>query len=600
MSREPEAPPPAASSVPVLGPVHGPEHGEGPLLKGAAIVPGLAVGVIYRKDEDLQRGAAQRVPLDGVERELNRFHSALRESRTQLGDLKAHLVGKVSSDHVRILDTHLAYLKDTVFQSDVENLILNEQMSLEAAIAKVVSDFDRIFRLVENQMLRERAVDLRDVGIRVLRNLEQTEEGTPRPVPHPRDYVLVARELSIVDMFNLDNDQVLGIATETGGVTSHAAILARSMGIPTITGVEGLLNRASDGERVLLDASEGVLHLAPSEALLAQYQDPLARAAQAGTVIGEWAGDELRTADGASVRLSASCGNLPEVSSALALGVEAVGLYRTELMHFVGSEPPSMDSLIAHYRAVIEEARGGPVTFRLLHADSGLGLGYLHEHREANPALGLAGVRALLAREDVLRAQLAACLRVAGDGGKIRIAVPFVTDRAELRRVSDLLTEESVRLRRSGALFASQIELGAVIEVPIAALAARELAAAGDFLMVSFDALSQFVMAADRHGHELDHYFEVAHPAMLRLLRQVVRACARESRPLSVFGVGAVSPFHLPLLVGLGLREFCVAPGGLSDVSERLRALDADSARDLARRAMEAAGQAEVLALLRP
>ncbi|HJP00653.1 MAG TPA: phosphoenolpyruvate--protein phosphotransferase [Planctomycetota bacterium] len=574
------------------------ERGEGPILKGTPIAPGLAVGVVYRKDQDLQRAAAQRVPLDAVEGELNRFHCALRESRAQLENLKTHLAGKVSPDHVRILDTHLAYLKDTVFLSDVENLILNEQMSLEAAIAKVVADFDRIFHLVENRMLRERAVDLRDVGIRVLRNLEQPAEDEPQPVPQPRDYVLVAHELSIVDMFNLDNDHVLGIATETGGVTSHAAILARSMGIPTITGVDGLLDRVRDGERVLLDASEGVLRVAPTEALLAQYQDSPTQVVECGPIIAEWAGDELQTADGAEVRLSASCANLPEVSSALSLGVGSVGLYRTELMHFVGSEPPAVDTMIAHYRAVIEEARGGPVTFRLLHADSGLGLEYLHEHREANPALGVAGVRALLAREDVLRTQLAACLRVASDSGRARIAVPFVTDRTELRRVGDLLAEETARLRRAGALFGSQVELGAVIEVPLAALEARELADAGDFLMISFDALSQFVMAADRASHDLDHYFKVAHPALLRLLRQIARACDGACCPLSVFGVGAGSPTNLPLLIGLGLREFCVTPRDLPEFAERVRALDADRARDLARRAVDAAGQDEVLALM--
>ncbi|MDP6538713.1 MAG: phosphoenolpyruvate--protein phosphotransferase [Planctomycetota bacterium] len=575
---------------------------EGAILEGTPVAPGLAVGEIYRKDQDLQRAAAQRVPPDAVERELNRFHEALRESRAQLEGLKLHLEGKVSADHVRILDTHLAYLKDTVFLSDVENLILNEQMSLEAAIAKVVADFDRIFRLVENSVLRERAVDLRDIGIRVLRNLggaEGAEEPAPRERSRARDYIIAARELSIVDMFNLENDHVLGIVTETGGVTSHAAILARSMGIPTVTGVEGLLARVGDGESALLDASEGVLRMAPTEALLAQYRDTSPPANPSPPVIGEWAGEELSCADGTRVVLTASCGNLPEVSSALSVGVGSVGLYRTELMHFVGSEPPSIESLVAHYRAVIEEAQGGAVTFRLLHADSGLGLAYLHEHREANPALGLAGVRALLAREDVLRAQLAACLRVAGDSGQVRIAVPFVTDRAELLRVADLLAEESARLRRAGALFGTELELGAVIEVPLAALAASELAAAGDFLMVSFDALSQFVMAADRHGHALDHYFDVAHPAMLRLVREVVRSAARERRPLSMFGVGAVSPAHLPLLVGLGVEEFCVAPADLPGLAERVQSLDAHRARDLARRAMEAGGRDEVLDLLR-
>ncbi|MED6333986.1 MAG: phosphoenolpyruvate-utilizing N-terminal domain-containing protein, partial [Planctomycetota bacterium] len=314
------------------------ERGEGPILKGTPIAPGLAVGVVYRKDQDLQRAAAQRVPLDAVEGELNRFHCALRESRAQLENLKTHLAGKVSPDHVRILDTHLAYLKDTVFLSDVENLILNEQMSLEGAIAKVIADFDRIFRLVENELLRERAVDLRDVGIRVLRNLEPHEhEGAVEP---PADYVLVARELSIVDMFRLDGKAVLGIVTEEGGLTSHAAILARSMGVPTVTGLEGLRERVQEGDFVILDATEGVLRVNPEDVVREQYRETRADRERARGEQRAFSEESFRTEDGVPIHIRASCGNLPEVERAMEQGVLGIGLYRTELLYLVDRQQP--------------------------------------------------------------------------------------------------------------------------------------------------------------------------------------------------------------------------------------------------------------------
>src|SRR6187401_914222 len=195
-----------SEKAPVQTPASEPKSPGGATLKGTPVAPGLVLGPVHLKDYDLLRAPLQRVPLEQVERELNRFHKSLSDSRRQIDDLKARLQGKVPSDHVRILDTHVAYLKDSVFLSDVENLIINEQMGLEAAIGKVIADFDRIFRLVQNETLRERAVDLRDVGIRVLRNLEKGAEDEKRVDPKPTDYILVARELSIVDMFNLANE----------------------------------------------------------------------------------------------------------------------------------------------------------------------------------------------------------------------------------------------------------------------------------------------------------------------------------------------------------------------------------------------------------
>ena len=209
----------------------------GLLLNGLAVSPGLVLGRAHIKDNDLALVEESRVARDEVEGELNRFRRALESSIRQITDLKDRLDGQVAARDARILDTHLAYLKDSVFIADVEELIIGDQMRLDTAIAKVVNDFDRIFRLVESETLRQSAVDLRDVGIRVLRNIET---GGEPETDEPDRYILVARELSIVDMFDLNNEHVLGIVTEGGGLTSHAAIFARSMRIPTVTGVEDL------------------------------------------------------------------------------------------------------------------------------------------------------------------------------------------------------------------------------------------------------------------------------------------------------------------------------------------------------------------------
>jgi phosphotransferase system enzyme I (PtsI) len=571
---------------------------ESSVLKGTPVAPGLALGVVHRKDTALGQPSLERVPIDGIERELNRFHAALVDARSQIAELKERLAGKVPIDDARILDVHVAYLRDSVFISDVEHLILDEQLSLEAAIVKVISDFDRIFRLVENEALRDRAVDLRDVGIRVLRHLEEGRLGGSGE-GRPRDYVLAAPELSIVDMFNYEGNHVLGILTEEGALTGHAALLARAMRIPTITGIEGLLDTVREGDFVILDAAAGTARINPDEAVRAQYQE-----AARGSADGEredhlpaWATAEPHTVDGERIFVAASCGNLPEVEHGTALGLEAVGLYRTELLYLVEKRPPTIEELTGHYAAVVAAADGAPVTFRLLHADSSLGLAWLHDGRELNPALGVAGVRALLANQRVLREQLQAILR-ATVGARARIAVPFLTDTGELRRIKEILFEERLELRKRGEPFQDKIELGAIIETPAAAIGARELARESDFVALALDALIQHLLATDRENHELSTTFLTLHPMVLRVVRDVAEACSEADRELSLFGVTALRRQVLPFLVGAGVRQFSVPPSSLREFLGEVARIDARTARRATQSAAALSCQAEARSLV--
>jgi phosphotransferase system enzyme I (PtsI) len=539
----------------------------------------VALGVVHRKDYALKT-SMERVPVDGIERELNRFHAAVVDARSQLVDLKGRLAGVVPAEDARILDVHVAYLKDSVFLSDVENLILNEQLSLEASIVKVISDFDRIFRLVQNEGLRDRAVDLRDVGIRVMRHLEHDSEPEQAAAAPRRDYVLAARELSIVDMFDDDGDHVRGILAEEGALTGHAAILARSMGIPTLTGVSNLLETIQEGDYVIIDGTEGVARVNPDEVVRAQYQQAESEEDRESEEPGvpDWVTREPHTLDGERVHVSASCGNLPEIEQATSYALDSIGLYRTELLYLVDKDPPTVDVLVKHYTAVVANARGAPVTFRLLHADSSLELAWLHGGREPNPALGVAGIRTLLAHEKVLRDQLQAILR-STVGVRARIAIPFVTDTGELRRVKEVLFEERLELRKAGETFQEQVAIGAVLETPAAVLGVRDLARESDFLTIGLDGLVQHLLASDRENHELHGAFESVHPMVLRALRDVCEACEELDRPLSVFGITAVHRQLLPFLVGAGLRHFCVPPTTLRDFLGVVCELDARGAR---------------------
>jgi phosphotransferase system enzyme I (PtsI) len=369
--------------------------------------------------------------------------------------------------------------------------------------------------------------------------------------------------------------------------------------------VAGLLDKVREGDFLILDATEGLVRLNPDEVVRAQYS-------QAGT---ERAGAEKRsppaeiappaaraahTRDGQPITISAACGNLPEVDAAAALGFQSVGLYRTELLYLIDRDQPSLESLVSHYAAVSEHARGAPVTFRLLHVDSSLEVGYLHESRELNPGLGRAGVRILLAREQVLRRQLQALLRSSPADSKhgLRIAVPFVSDCGDLRRIKEILFEERYALRKSGVSFQEKVELGAVIETPVAALGARDLAREADFMMVSLDSLQQYVLAADRENHELRHHFESIHPFVLRALLSIAESCEHTARPLSVFGVTAGAPANLAFLLGVGFRHLCVAPVALDEILVQLERIDLRQARRAAGVASRASCAAETQTLV--
>lgn len=559
----------------------------GELLRGTSVSAGLVLGRAHRKDHDLSVVEEERVAVEEVDGELNRFRTALESSKSQIEDLKTRLSGQVAPNDARILDTHLAYLKDSVFIADVEQLILVEQLRLDTAIAKVIGDFDRIFRLVESDTLRQSAVDLRDVGIRVLRNLD---DGTAQvEAPQSDRYILVASELSIVDMFDLNNDQVLGIVTEGGGLTSHAAIFARSMRIPTITGVDGLLDKVNEGDFLILDSAEGHVRINPGELARAQYtrtedssevddDDDEAEAASVEPQVDQ----PVLTVDGVSVQIAAIAGNLAEVDRAADVGLHGVGLYRTELVYLLDKEPPSREALVTHYRAVAEKATPGPVMLRLLSANSSLGLRYLYPVREANPHLGRVGIRILLRQEAVLRRQLQAMLLAFHDRD-LQIALPFVTDCGELRRVKELLFEERVELRKSGEPFQENPQIGVVVQTPASVFGFADLAREADFLTINLDSLLQGLLAADRDTGELAEYFESMHPYVLRMLKGIVRQSSEASKPLSIFGVSAADAANLPLLFGIGLRSFLVPARKAVRFSDAVRRLDSAGAARAAR-----------------
>lgn len=554
-------------------------------VRGECVAPGIAIGPVVLRGFDAQQ-TGRRLAADEVEAELNRLREALQKSRAQIEEIKQKQEASLGEAELRIFDAHLAYLGDAMFVTEIESQVIKERLPVREAVQLVFAKYDRIFQLVESELLRRRASDLRDVATRLQRNLEaETVRGTPPP---SGPYILAARRLTTADMFNLANEKVEGIVAEEGGMSSHAAILARGMGIPTVTGIRDLPRLLRDGDLVVLDATSGELVTSPEDSVLAsatasaqRWKASLDRAVAPAEAAGH------HTRDGTPVRLLGSCGSAGEADLVRTFGMEGIGVYRTELQFLAEKMRPNEESLVATYRQVVQAQAGRPLSFRLLDVMATTREGE-QRHQERNPAMGLRGVRGLLADSDLLRMQLRAILRGAAGTDGIGVLVPFVTSLSDLQRVKAALLEERVGLKKAGVPCATDMAIAPVIEVPAAAMSLGALLNDSDFAVVAVDDLQAHLLAADRDNAAVREYHEMVHPAVFEMLARMSKDAERREKPLLLFGESAADPVRMPFYLGVGYRSFSIAPVRLRGVLKVLARYSLEECRRIAARILEA------------
>ena len=553
------------------------------LVRGECVSPGVAIGQVYLRGFESQ-GTGPRIAADEVEAELNRLGSALDKSRAQMEEIKQKQTDSLGEAELRIFDAHLAYLGDAMFATEIEKQIINERLSAREAVQGVFSKYDRIFSLVESEMLRRRASDLRDVATRLLRNIESDAvRGGDAP---KGPYILAAKKLTTADMFNLDNEQVEGIVAEEGGMSSHAAILARGMGIPTLTGIRDLTKQLRDGDLAVLRATDGELLIGPTDTALAEATADAQRWKDSQQGDGPLTDvTKHQTRDGTAIRILGSCGSPGEADLVHTFGMEGVGVFRTELQFLSSDSAPDEQALAAGYRAIIDGQGGKPVSFRLLDVaaatlDSSL--------QERNPAMGRRGVRGLLANQDMLRLQLRALLRAAHGVEGVAVLVPFVTSIADLQRVKAAVLEERVGMMKAAVDCAEDLQIAPIVEVPAAAMSLGALLNESDFAVIAVDDLQANLLAADRDNVNVRNYFEMVHPAVFETLAQMAKESERKQKPIVLFGESAADPERVPFYVGVGYRSFSVAPVRLRGMLKVFARYSADECRRIASRMLEA------------
>jgi phosphotransferase system enzyme I (PtsI) len=554
------------------------------IVRGESVAPGIATGQVHLRGFAVEN-TGRRIAADEIETELNRLREALQRSRAQVEEIKVKQADTLDPAALRIFDAHLAYLRDAMFVTEIESQIMQERLSAREAVQLVFGKYDRIFQLVESELLRRRASDLRDVATRLLRNIDaDTVRGV---VPPAGPYILAARQLTTADMFNLENERVDGIVAEEGGMSSHAAILARGMGIPTVSGITDLPRLLRDGDVVVLNATLGQLVISPDDRTLAEATASAQRwKASKSEAAASASAVRHQTRDGTPVRLLGSCGSSGEAELVRSFGMEGIGVYRTELEFLVDKARPGEEDLVAHYRKVIESQGGRPVSFRLLDVmASTLGVA---PAQERNPALGRRGVRGLLANQDVLRLQLRAILRAAVGAEQVAILVPFVTGLADLQRVKSAALEERVALKKGSVECASALAVAPIVEVPAAAMTLGTMLNESDFAVVSVDDLQAHLLAADRDNAAVREYHEMVHPAVFELLARLCKDAERREKTLVLFGESAADPVRVPFYLGVGFRSFSIAPVRLRSLLKVVARYSIDECRRIAARILEA------------
>jgi phosphotransferase system enzyme I (PtsI) len=556
---------------------------------------GIAVGEVHVLSSGPVCVNPSWVDIEAVDAEVSRFESALRIAGEQLRDVREQIPGDAPSDIAEFIDTHLLMLEDKALSSQPIQLIRDEAVSAEWALQRHREALLRVFEQIEDTYLRTRRDDLDHVIDRITGILLERQET---PLGNLHGMIVLAEDLAPADVILMKNQGIAGFVTDYGGPMSHTAILARSLGLPAIVGTRGATRCLRHGERIVLDAVNGVLLADCDSATLRHFQglrdDALDRAAQ----LRRRGSEPAATRDGLAIAIEANIELAEDVDLACANGASGVGLFRTEFLYMNRDCAPQEDEHYAAYCAVIDGMGGRPVTIRTLDlgADKQPG-GGLHAAASTNPALGLRAIRLCLKEPQLFIPQLRAILRASAHG-PVRLMLPMLTSVWEVEQVRGLIHKLMAELDEAAIPFDRDIAIGGMIEVPAAALDAEAFARRLDFLSIGTNDLIQYTLAIDRVDDELTYLYDPEHPAILRLIRMVIDAGRRTGIPISMCGEMAGDTRFLPLLLGMGLRSFSMQPAAILDIRERVRELDAARLTDMVNRLFEDPGMADATARL--
>lgn len=562
-------------------------------FKGAGVSPGVSHGIAFVHHPGKEEIPRYPIERERVDAEILRLEAALKITRKQIEQVQAALTAAVGGKEAGIFDAHLLVLEDPSLLDELVRGIDQDLQNAEYVVHRAASRYAEELAALKDPYLSERSQDILDVSRRLVQNL--TGKAHPGLSAIQARHVLVAHHLTPSDTASLNRDLVLGFATEIGSRNSHTAILARSLGIPAVSGLHGLDAVLSTGEDLLLDGYRGLLIVNPLPETVREYQEFARQRARVEEDLSELRETNAVTRDGHRIKLSANLGLVDELPMHKLSGAEGVGLYRTEVFYFNRDELPGEEEQFLNYQRIAKELHPQPLVIRTLDVGGDKPLPAFPLAIEDNPFLGLRGVRLCLQHCDIFRVQLRAILR-ASVGGNIHLMYPMISSVPELLHANAILEEARAQLRSEGVPFDEKMPVGAMIEVPAAALCAPEIAREVQFFSIGTNDLTQYTLAVDRMNEAVAPMYEPTHPAVLRLMKQVVEAGHAAGIKVSVCGEMASEIGLTPLLLGLGVDEFSAAAHMVPRIKRAVQVLEMAACRQLTERALKMESGAEILA----
>ncbi|KQL36462.1 phosphoenolpyruvate-protein phosphotransferase [Bacillus sp. FJAT-25509] len=562
-------------------------------IKGIAASSGIAIAKAFRLENPELNIVKKQI--SDIDAEIAKLDNAIQVSNTELEKIRDHANAELGEDKAAIFSAHILVLNDPELVNPVKDKIKSESVNADFAMNEVASMFVQMFESMDNEYMKERAADIRDVTKRVMAHLLCVTISNPANITE--EVIIIAEDLTPSDTAQLNRKYALGFTTDIGGRTSHSAIMARSLEIPAVVGTKEVTSKIENGVMVIVDGLDGHVIVDPSNEELEEYK---AKKEKFELQKVEWAklkNEPTVTKDGHHVELVANIGTPNDVEGVINNGGEGVGLYRTEFLYMGRDNFPSEEEQFESYKSVLESMGDKPVVVRTLDIGGDKELSYLHLPKEMNPFLGYRAIRLCLDQKDIFRTQLRALLR-ASVYGNLKIMFPMIATLDEFRAAKAVLLEEKEQLIKENVQVSDNIEIGMMVEIPASAVLADVFAKEVDFFSIGTNDLIQYTMAADRMNEQVAYLYQPYNPSILRLVKMVIDAANKEGKWAGMCGEMAGDALAIPLLVGLGLHEFSMSATSILPARSQMAKLSKAEMELLAEKALSMSTAEEVVNLV--
>ena len=559
------------------------------MRKGIAVSPGVAVGTAYCIHEIFVDPDKKRLEEQEITAELARYETARDRAGVDLRALRKKVEAQVGQEEAAIFRVHETILCDPAFTKQVRGWIVDDRLTAPAALHQLLHQYSTMFAKTKDEYLKERLNDLRDVIVRISAHLSDVLNPEFKGLEGP--VIVVVDELLPSQVVALGRIDVKGILTQRGSQTSHAAIIARSRGIPAVSGVSGVLRQVKTGDTIVVDGRDGHVIVNADMEQLSAYRKLEREFFHLKDQLAENRNQPAASADGEKIQLLANINNLADANAAVAMGAEGIGLYRTEYLYLTHSDVPDEDEQLEDYRQIIAASPGRIVTIRTLDIGGDKTVPYLgHTHQEANPFLGWRSIRLSFEHPEFFLTQIRAILRAAATGetnsASVQLMCPMIATYEEIRRVKNMVRRAQRSLDEEGKSY-GHVPLGMMLEVPAAAVSIESMLGIVDFISIGSNDLVQYLMAADRDNPKVNHLCQPLSPPVLRILYSVIQACRSADKPVTLCGEMAGMPSAFVLLFGMGLRSFSMSPSFVPSIKDLVSHLTSDAAERILHRALE-------------